>query len=61
MKSYCHPDLNNLPTEQAPTLKENKEFIWSVTPSGKAEGVKVCQAQSKTTGFHNQEKFQNLF
>lgn len=32
MKSYCHPDLNNLPTEQAPTLKENKESLYDQSP-----------------------------
>lgn len=32
MKSYCHPDLNNLPTEQSPTLKENKESLYDQSP-----------------------------
>lgn len=45
MKSYCHPDLNNLPTEQAPTQKDHKESLYRQSPQGeKQKESKVAKA-----------------
>lgn len=48
MKSYSHPDLNNLPTQQAPTPKDHMESLYDQSPQpGKQKESKVAKPQGK--------------